>query len=130
MCVFVLIKLYTSYFGNYRNLYDTLCVSIARKPPNGWTGETCTALAPSWEILSAYKNDHDEEKYTKAFETYLYSNSVDAEFIIKRLQQLALHYGVSSITFLCYETPEKFCHRHLVAKWLRQYGYDVTEWRN
>ena len=28
---------------------------------------------------------------------------------------------------LCYEESEEFCHRHLVAKWLRDFGYEVKE---
>ena len=41
-----------------------------------------------------------------------------------------------NVTLLCYETPEKFCHRHLVAEWLNN-GKDrdvlarpVLEWRS
>jgi uncharacterized protein (DUF488 family) len=28
---------------------------------------------------------------------------------------------------LCYEKSGDFCHRHLVAEWLRRYGYEVKE---
>ena len=30
-------------------------------------------------------------------------------------------------TLLCYEKSEDFCHRHIVAAWLRHYGYEVEE---
>ena len=32
------------------------------------------------------------------------------------------------IALVCYEKPEEFCHRHLVADWLRKYGHDIKEW--
>lgn len=32
------------------------------------------------------------------------------------------------IALVCYEKPEDFCHRHLVAQWLRDAGYSVEEW--
>lgn len=28
---------------------------------------------------------------------------------------------------VCYEAPDKFCHRHLVAEWLNSAGYNVNE---
>lgn len=29
------------------------------------------------------------------------------------------------VALVCYETPQKFCHRHLVAKWLEDAGLPV-----
>ena len=34
------------------------------------------------------------------------------------------------IALVCYEKPSDFCHRHLVAKWLKENGYNVEEWIN
>lgn len=35
------------------------------------------------------------------------------------------------IALLCYEKPDDFCHRHLVADWLRKNGYECEElWRD
>ena len=32
------------------------------------------------------------------------------------------------VVLLCYETPEKFCHRHIAAQWLKdQTGIDIGE---
>jgi hypothetical protein len=32
---------------------------------------------------------------------------------------------------MCFEKPEQFCHRHLFAKWLNQFGeYEVKEFDN
>jgi hypothetical protein len=29
---------------------------------------------------------------------------------------------------MCYEKPGSFCHRHLVAEWLRENGFDCREY--
>lgn len=31
---------------------------------------------------------------------------------------------------ICYEKPGEFCHRHLVAAWIRNAGFEVREWNN
>lgn len=31
------------------------------------------------------------------------------------------------VCLLCYETPEKFCHRHLVCNWLNDHGIECRE---
>ena len=33
------------------------------------------------------------------------------------------------IALVCYEKPQDFCHRHLVAKWFEENGIIVEEWR-
>ena len=32
------------------------------------------------------------------------------------------------IALLCYEKPDDFCHRHLVADWLNKNGYKCEEY--
>ena len=34
----------------------------------------------------------------------------------------------TEIALICYEKPENFCHRHLVAEWLQEAGYQVQEY--
>lgn len=37
--------------------------------------------------------------------------------------------GGSNAYLLCYETPEKFCHRHMLAAWLNfSINADIKEW--
>ena len=28
---------------------------------------------------------------------------------------------------LCYERPEDFCHRHIIANWFKAYGHECKE---
>lgn len=32
------------------------------------------------------------------------------------------------ICLICYEKPSDFCHRHLVAEWLNECGFECREW--
>ena len=46
------------------------------------------------------------------------------------MQELSGIYGsdaLDRLTLLCYEKPSDFCHRHLVANWLRQHGAGISE---
>lgn len=51
------------------------------------------------------------------------------EFILSRLDplQVAQELGQGSI-LLCWEKPGEFCHRIVVADWLREAGIEVEEY--
>lgn len=34
------------------------------------------------------------------------------------------------ICLICYEKPNDFCHRHLVADWFRENGYEAVEFKS
>lgn len=113
-------NIYTSYYGNLRKLenagYNNF-VSIAGKAPlffekkcNGINYREYKILAPKFWFFKKYKEDGDADFYTKCFKEEVLSN-LDANKICQELGD--------SVVLLCYETPDKFCHRHLVAQWLR-----------
>ncbi len=118
--------IYTSYFPNIKKLPDNIVpISISRKAPPGYTGIEFKKLAPSYELLSHWKEHHDEEYYTKTF----------TQEVLKKLSPIGLLSELSTladgkdICLICYEKPESFCHRHLIAKWLRGCGFDCIEWQ-
>ena len=37
--------------------------------------------------------------------------------------------GTEDIALVCYEKPGDFCHRHLVADWLNEAGYQCEEYK-
>ena len=110
---------FTTYFAQVRRLdpKKSNLVSIARYTPKGFLGRIYLPLAPSPSLLSYVKRTGDEEGYTKRFKAYL--ETLDVHKVAKDLKDGAI--------LVCYETPEKFCHRHLVADWLREAGYKVCE---
>ena len=111
-------KIYTSYFAMARKIEDKdKLLSIALWPPKDVHIQCMPYLAPTKEILLRYKQDHDEKAYTKAYREQVLGN-LDVNKVAAHLQGRIL---------LCYERPESFCHRHIVAQWLRDGGYDCEE---
>ena len=77
-----------------------------------------------------YKQDGNIEDYIKNFYDKVLSklNSSEAVFDLGRLADKDNTYSSYDICLLCYEKSSDFCHRHLVAEWLRKGGYDCKEW--
>jgi uncharacterized protein YeaO (DUF488 family) len=116
--------IYTSYFANYRKFPENYTpVSIAAKPPEEYKGLQYKVLAPPYKVFMEYKNDWDEEKYTKNYKEQVL-DKLKQPIVVKELIELAQS---NNIVLLCYEGKGKFCHRTLVMEWLREYGYDVNE---
>ena len=115
--------IYTSYFANIKKLpKDLKLVSIARGTPKRFIGSRCEELAPSWDIVMMIKNNPSrvtKVHYIKEYEKQLEKLDVNA-------------YGktLDGCVLLCYEKPEDFCHRHLVARWLKINGYKCEEFIN
>lgn len=110
---------YTSYFANLKNIPEKIVpVSICGKAPDWYNGLQFKKLAPKYSFFMEYKQDHDEEKYTKCFneQVLFYLNAND---IAIQLRKLA---GTSDIALICYEKPGDFCHRHIVLNWLKENG--------
>jgi len=106
----------TSYFAKYKGENS---VSIALGTPKWYMGRRCEKLFPKSWILENYKLTNDAEAYKKAYYEEVLSK-LNAREIYEELGENAV--------LLCYEIPEEFCHRHLVAEWLeRELGIKITE---
>lgn len=91
-------------------------VAISQGVPRGWKGRRCLALAPPWALVK----ERDEAKFRAGYESVVLSG-LDAAAIAQELGDGAI--------LLCWEAPGKFCHRMLVAEWLRdQLGIEVKEY--
>lgn len=115
----------TSYFSNWKNIFNqnTLLISIAGKSPDFFTELTNTytadykiykKLAPKYEWWKEWhdnnlSNEWYEEKYN---ETVL--SKLDPQQVFNELTDN----NRKDVVLLCWEGRDKFCHRHLVAKWL------------
>jgi len=109
-------KLYTSSF--HKNMGHPHAVSIARYPPRTFFGTCLPCLAPAQALLTAYRDGRaDKRTYTKRFARQL--SRLRFPEVIDRLRD--------GDVLLCYEVPGQFCHRHLVADWLREHGIRVEE---
>jgi len=109
--------MYTSYFA-ISNTHPN-AVSIAGRAPEWYHGREYKKLAPTLSIFKKYKADGDTLYYTEHY----YKEVLQKLDPKKVFEELGPH-----AVLLCYETPGKFCHRHLVAKWLSdELGVEVLE---
>lgn len=120
-------KLYTSYFANpyLKHVSPNTClISITRFPPKNWTGPQFQTLAPSPELLKHVKSTHDHEYYTQVFNSQL--SILDHQMILDQIGSISNNSQI--VILLCYETPQDFCHRHLVSQWLNSNGITCEEY--
>lgn len=120
--------IYTSYFANLRNLpKEIIPVSICGKAPDWYTGAQYKKLAPKYWFFKEWKENHDNDFYIQNFEKEVL-NPLDAKKVLWEIAKLLPDdKPVQDIVLLCYEKPADFCHRHLVADWLRKNGIACKE---
>lgn len=117
----IIYMIYTSYFGYLFNLpRDFIKFGIVRYLKLDLINFDW--LAPSKELLCDIKykglsNDEYVNRYLKEF-------SKDK---LDKLKNLCDKCGDTKIVLLCYETPDKFCHRHIVSSIIKKLGYQSTE---
>jgi uncharacterized protein YeaO (DUF488 family) len=114
--------LYTSSFFNKDTGQMPNNYSISRSQPKGFAYPELANLAPSKELLNAYKyNNLPWEEYTKQYNDYLERNK---EQIINTINSLE-----SDAILNCWEGSDNpKCHRHLLADWLNKNGkFNVEE---
>jgi len=114
-------QLFTSYYAMCRRLPDEsklVGISLDGGRLARFDGRIYKKLAPPPELLKHWHEHHDIEYYTKAFN----------EQVLARLNPHAVaeELGDGAI-LLCYEKSGDFCHRHLVAEWLRAAGIPCAE---
>ena len=81
-----------------------------------------------WQVWHSKFHDNLQSDESKAWYEEKYRETVlsklDPEKVKRELLELSEHYDVC---LLCYETPEKFCHRHIVQKWFNENGVECCE---
>lgn len=123
--------IYTSYFGNMGNIRDRypniVFCSVASKTPDWFLDENelnfiSRELAPKyswWSYWKAKFGDDPESKESIEYYTYRYKDTVlDALRGWYIRDMLYENSKGNDVCMLCYEKPDKFCHRHLISKWL------------
>lgn len=133
--------LYTTYFANIKNLPpNTIPVSICGKAPQGWNGLEYRKLAPKWSFFSVWKETKDNDYYIEHFNKEVLEPlniiRVTTELqvllpyeIREQMQNAVWNDDKFHLALVCYEKPDDFCHRHLVAEWLSQHGFPCAEWK-
>lgn len=118
-------KIYTSYFGKKKELEKNgiTIVNIALYPPRWFRCSSIKEVAPSYSIL---KNTKDDEEYTQRYKAEILSK-VSPEQLLNTIASLS---NGHDIALCCYEKPNEFCHRHLIADFLNANGADIKEYED
>lgn len=118
--------IYTSYYGNIRNINlkkKPILISISRYTPPGIDCSTIKFLQPPKELLSRFKNGScDMNEYTSIYLGHLKDNK---GLMLKMVERLKI--TEKDVFFLCYERSSDFCHRHILRKELILHGIDIKE---
>ena len=120
-------NIYTSYFSNLRNIpSDFVPVAICSGIPYWYKGIWTKMVAPKWDFFNEWKQNHDNNFYIEHFNKEVLDKT-SPEIFINLLKNITNN--AENIVLICYEKPNDFCHRHLVADWLnKNTNYEVKEW--
>ena len=110
------------YFSKLINPATMNLIGISQSIPKYLKGKirVYKPLCPPWSLVSASKNGEITELQYEEEYTSTILNNLDPEKVYQELGHDAV--------LLCWERPEKFCHRHIVSKWLSQHlKISITE---
>jgi uncharacterized protein (DUF488 family) len=132
--------IYTSYFSKVKALCGInphlTFISIAGKTPMWFDNSLINVLkypklAPKYEWWNVWhkkfneclESDESQRWYTaKYYETVL--DCLNPIVVRKELLDLS---NRKDVVLLCYETPERFCHRKLVREWFNSVKIECKE---
>lgn len=132
--------IYTSYFAKLKSLPENVTpISICGKAPDWYKGAQYKKLAPKFDFFMKWKETQDNDYYVEHFQNEVL-NTIKFDRTLMQLH-LLLPYEVREkikssvwtspdyhIALICYEKPGDFCHRHLVADWLKNNGVECKEY--
>lgn len=111
--------------SNYaRNGNNPNSIAISYSCPKWYTGRQMVSLAPTWDLISGYKGGNvSEVDYTNIYLKTLQTRGLTPQSILEFVPNDAI--------LLCYESPSDFCHRRVLAEWIRlNTGIEIPEWKN
>lgn len=121
--------IYTSYFDNLKNLPRYIIpISICGQAPDWYRGLQYKKLAPKYKFFMEWKKNKDNNYYIKCFNEQVL-DKLCPHHVVFDLYNFLISEDYD-VCLICYESPNEFCHRHLVAKWLNDNGYECKEWSN
>ena len=131
--------IYTSYFGKMKAIQaaDRTAVfcAVCGGLPTWFDGSWYRKVAPKWSWWKWWHDTyvgHYETKESVDYYTACYTNTVldklCRSIVIEELRDIA---DGNNLYLLCFEPPDKFCHRHLLADWLNAaLDEKIIEWSN
>ena len=108
--------IFTSYYAKAVKVSNAVKISIALSKPDFFRADaTIPAFAPTFEILSEYKRTGNAEVYTERFLELLRERDLEIQKRVAILEKISYN---KNVLLCCWETPEKFCHRHILAEYV------------
>ena len=105
----------TSSYKNFETgMYKSRSISFDEGTDAGYEGEAYLVLAPKrefWDVWKANRGKISEEENTRYYIEEYYKQ------VLSKLDPKVVYGELDYSTLLCYEDPEEFCHRHVVAAW-------------
>lgn len=121
--------IYTTYFAKLKKLPENIIpIAICTKPPSGFRGLIYRNLAPRYDFFMQWKVTKDNEFFTENYIGQVLNNLSPVKVVTDLYYQIGTAPCSCDIALVCYEKSTDFCHRHLVAEWLRKSGYACEEW--
>lgn len=116
-------EIYTSYYANMKKIKekypDATFISIAMKKPDYIEVLEYKKLAPKWTFWKIWKDNiskkGNNEYYIKEYYNQVLS-LLNPNIVLYELEKLSGNSDM--VVLLCYEKPQDFCHRHIVADWI------------
>lgn len=118
--------IYTSYFAKLKEFDKSKfeLISIARVTPK-WISniKVSKTLCPPWKIIEMHKSGHITN--CEYEDMYLANIPNDIASVLEKFSERI--YPKIAVLF-CYESPDKFCHRHLLANYVNnKLGYELIK---
>lgn len=114
----------SSYFNNDIKEMTKVRISVSQPKGIGYDTIPWLTVAPDWyTLLKPYKDGViDDNEYTKRYLKQLEGNK---QKIVSEYKTLLNRYG--SFVMLCWCKKGNFCHRRLLAEWLKEQGFEEVK---
>jgi uncharacterized protein YeaO (DUF488 family) len=107
----------TSYFTKAAKYPNT--IAISQGVPKNYFGKRYMKLAPPWELIMKYKQDNDWNYFREHYYKEIL-DKLDPQEVWNELGEYCV--------LLCWENPNKHCHRFIIAEWFKnKLGKEVNE---
>lgn len=116
--------IYTSYFANRKIPKNIVRIAVCLYPPKWYHGPQMRDVTPSYSILKMSKGQED---YTQRYKSEILAR-LNTQNVLRNINTIS---NGQDAVLLCFEKPEDFCHRHILAEWLtNNTDQTITEWKD
>lgn len=119
--------IFTCNFANWRKIpVEVTPISIANFPPRDWPHDTYPPFFPPKDLMNLYKEGRVDSKLFRESYTLHVLDKLNPSEVVLDLYTISSN---NAVALLCYESYDKFCHRHIVRGWLQSFGFTCEEFK-